>query len=48
MAGFHRPAHVERHFARPASGLAFSFVGFAHSWSVSDPIWLENTALPLR
>ena len=48
MAGLHRPAHVERHLARSASGFAFSLVGFAHSLSVSDPFWLANAARPLR
>jgi len=48
MAGLHRPAHVERHLAPSASGLAFSLVGLTHSLSVSDPFWLANAALPLR
>ena len=48
MAGFHRPAHVEGHFAPAASGLVFSLVGLTHSLSVSDPFWLANVLLPLR
>ncbi len=31
MAGFHRPAHVERHLAPSASGFAFGLVSLAHS-----------------
>ena len=48
MAGFHRPAHVEGHFAPSASGLVFSLVGLTHSLSVSDPFWLANVLHPLR
>ena len=48
MAGFHRPAHVESHFAPAASGLVFSLVGLTHSLSVSDPFWLANVLHPLR
>ena len=49
MAGFHRPAHIERHFAAAASGFVFSLVDFTHSLSVSDPIgWAKAAALPLR
>src|SRR5262249_43330903 len=49
MAGFHRPAHIERHLAATACGFVFSLVDFTHSLSVSDPIgWAKAAALPLR
>ncbi len=48
MAGLHGPAHVERHLAPAASGLAFGLVRLTHSLSVSDPFKLANAALPLR
>src|SRR5262245_25906364 len=48
MAGFNRPAHVKRHLAPAASGLAFGLVRLTHSLFVSNLFGFLNAALPLR
>ncbi len=48
MAGFDRPAHIERHLPGTANGLVVSFVNLAHSLSMFDPVGCETAVLPLR